>query len=183
MEVDMCAMLLPGAAPFPRDFTVSPRHSGTCRSRICSNSLLPPIIGADDAIIGKVSSLLDAGLVQGVIDDAVELLRAGRAGDGARRESLQREIDAIATEQATFADAIARGSSGGRCYSHGPVEGGSSPTGTAKIRISRRCGRARRVSGFEVSSYTASGSAEERNRGAVTAVFASVRVLRLSAIV
>jgi hypothetical protein len=42
------------------------------------------------------------------MDDAVELLRAGRAGDGARRESLQPEIDAIATEQATFADAIAR---------------------------------------------------------------------------
>jgi hypothetical protein len=57
---------------------------------VCSNSLLLPMIGTDDEIIGKVSSLLDPEVVQGAIEDAVELIRAGQAGEGARREAMRR---------------------------------------------------------------------------------------------
>jgi hypothetical protein len=76
---------------------------------VCTNSLLLPMIGADDEIIGKVSSLLDPEVVKGAIDDALELLRVGRAGETERREVLRREIEVNATEQARLANAIARG--------------------------------------------------------------------------
>jgi site-specific DNA recombinase len=76
---------------------------------ICSNSLLLPLPGADEEIIGKMTSLLDADVVQGAIDDAVELLRADQVGDGARREGLRREIEVNTAEQARFVEAIAAG--------------------------------------------------------------------------
>lgn len=40
----------------------------------------------------------------------MELLRAGQAGHGARREALQREIEVNITEQARLVEAIAGGS-------------------------------------------------------------------------
>ena len=39
---------------------------------VCSNSLLLPLNGADEEIVGKLSSLLDPDVVQGAIEDAVD---------------------------------------------------------------------------------------------------------------
>lgn len=63
-------------------------------------------LGADEEIVTKVSSLLDPDLVQGAINDAVDLLRADDAGGAARRDALRREIEANASEQARLVEAI-----------------------------------------------------------------------------
>ena len=77
---------------------------------VCSNSFLLPLTGADEEIIGKMSSLLDADVVQGAIEDAVEMLRAGQDGQGARRDALRHEIEVNVTEQARLVEAVASGS-------------------------------------------------------------------------
>jgi hypothetical protein len=77
---------------------------------VCGNSLLLPMKGADEDIVGKMSSLLDADVVKGAIEDAVELLRAAQAGHGARREALRHETEVNVTEQARLVEAIAGGS-------------------------------------------------------------------------
>jgi DNA invertase Pin-like site-specific DNA recombinase len=76
---------------------------------VCANSLLLPMVAADDEIIGKVSSLLDPEIVEGAIADAVAALRAGNGGQEDRREALRREIEAIGTEQRRLVEALAKG--------------------------------------------------------------------------
>ena len=79
---------------------------------VCGNSLLLPMKGADQEIIGKVSFLLDPEIVEGAISDAVEELRAGRNGNEALREVLRREIETNTTQQARLVDAIVQGVDG-----------------------------------------------------------------------
>jgi hypothetical protein len=86
------------------------RSYDTRGKSVCSNSLLLPLNGADEEIVGKMSSLLDPDVVEGAIEDALELLRAGQAGHGARREALRHEIEVNVTEQARLVEAVASGS-------------------------------------------------------------------------
>jgi site-specific DNA recombinase len=75
---------------------------------VCGNSLLLPMKGAHDEIIGKVSSLLDPETVEGALADAVEALRAGFSGEETRREALRRDIETAVAEQGRLVEAIAR---------------------------------------------------------------------------
>ena len=74
---------------------------------VCGNSLLLPMKGAHDEIVGKVSSLLAPEIVEGALADAVEALRARSGGDEGRREALRREMGVAAAEQARLVEAIA----------------------------------------------------------------------------